>query len=342
LTLAIIIPFIACSKEEDPIEEEKVILETWIPMKSNLTQFDEVLKLQFLTDEIGYAGIVSHDSYLKLARTPDGGETWTDIDFGGGEEELAIAGFSFKDKNTGYAIGANDYMQVRRTTNGGQSWEKRDLEPLLPISLIATRSGTVYFLASDETGRKLYKTEDSFETWTHLYDLPETGSVEYTFLSNDDAAFFAINNWGNTARLLKVHSDEVSMMDFTVPHPSMRGLFLSALHFRDQYNGTVAVSYSTDDGARDVIYSISDYTVTGSLVEFTKGASGVQCLYFTSGTEGWAGLDDGEIYAVSGTEAVQHFQNSQEHGVVSFCRAFEGNTLFYGGTHGSFGKYVYP
>ncbi len=345
LLLAAVLTFTACAKDDDPIEDVDDVLETWIQIESNLNEYDEVRNMQFITDDIGYAQIIAFDGYgYKLAKTKDGGSSWSDVIFGEGQTEGAINDFSFQNENVGYAIGAIDDQQVRKTTDGGKNWEKMDLDMGYPSNLIATRAGTVYFVVTTDMGRrKLYTTDDGFQTSSHLYDLPERSFCEYKCLSADDAAFFALNGDGEDSYLLRAFNSEATILHTPRPDPEINGsVYITALHFRDLDAGYFAHSYSTDQGARDVLYTTSDFESYEALADIPKGTAGAECLYFTAVEEGWVGTGNGQIYKVEGPNLTLDFQNLGENSVASFSRAYDGNRLFFGGSYGTFGKFVYP
>ena len=128
-----------------------------------------------------------------------------------------------------------------------------------------------------------------------------------------------------------------------MPNPEINSsVYITAIHFRDQDAGCFAHSYSTNQGARDVIYTTSDFESYEALADIPKGTAGAECLYFTADKEGWVGTGNGQIYRVDGSSLTLDFQNMGEHSVRSFSRAYDGNRLFFGGGYGTFGKYVFP
>jgi len=90
------------------------------------------------------------------------------------------------------------------------------------------------------------------------------------------------------------------------------------------------------------LYTTTNFESFEAQADIPKGTAGAECLYFTTGDEGWIGTGNGQIYKVEGTNLTLDFLNREEHVVASFSRAQNGNRLFFGGSYGTFGKYVYP
>ena len=158
------------------------------------------------------------------------------------------------------------------------------------------------------------------------------------------AAFFAlINGDGEDSYLLRAFNNEATILHTPMPDPEInRRVFITALHFRDKAAGCFAHSYSTNQGARDVLYTTSDFESFEALADIPKGTAGAECLYFTADKEGWVGTSNGQIYRVNGSSLTLDFLNMGESSVASFSRADDGNRLFFGGGYGTIGKYVYP
>ena len=97
LLIALIIGFISCSDDKDEI------VMTWTQINTNLQ--DEVRYLQFLSDDVGYAKVISFSGWgFKLTKTINGGSIWSDITFPLNQSEYAVVDFSFQNADTGYVI----------------------------------------------------------------------------------------------------------------------------------------------------------------------------------------------------------------------------------------------
>ncbi len=332
LLFAFMIGLSACNKDDNEAG-------TWTQMNTNLQS--EVRSLQFVSDDVGYAKVIGFGGWgFKLTKTTDGGLSWIDIPFPVNQDEYPVLDFSFQNADTGYVI-LPDHL--RTTFDGGASWDSVYIDDLVPLQLIATSAGKVYFTAIGlDNVIKLFETEDHFQTWSHLYDFPDGIVGEYKYLSTDNAAFFAFNNWeGQKAYLFKVYNDVVDELYFPAPAENKpTRVFITALFFNNKDAGFFVLSESDNTGRSNIIYKTVDFSGYETMASIPDGTAGGQCLYFKTTTDGWVGTGNGQIYKVSGSKLSLEFQNIQEHTVVCFSHANSGSNLYFGGTGGTMGKYI--
>ena len=112
-------------------------------------------------------GLVGGTSLVgdAIGRTTDGGETFTRITLGSGEQY--VFGFYFLNSTTGYACG-NLNTGLYKTTNAGLNWT------FLPIPLISTNTYFCVYAFNENkiivpgTGRKYLLTTDGGNNWTTI------------------------------------------------------------------------------------------------------------------------------------------------------------------------------
>lgn len=337
LLIALIIGFTSCSDDKDEI------VMTWTQINTNLQ--DEVRYLQFLSDDVGYAKVISFSGWgFKLTKTINGGSIWSDITFPLNQSEYAVVDFSFQNADTGYVILNSDPNHIQRTFDGGESWDSVYVDVGWAYQLLATNAGKVYFIVSTESGRKLYKTEDYFQSWIHIYNFPEGVVGEFKYLSKDDAAFFVFNNWeGNESYIFRIYNDIVDQIYIPKPDPiNSSNIFVTALYFLDKDSGFFVINESNNDGYSVAICKTVDFELGyETMATVPHGSAGGNGLYFMNATAGWVGTGNGQIYRVVGSEFTLEFQNIYDNGISCFSHANGGSNLYFGGTGGTMGKYLF-
>jgi photosystem II stability/assembly factor-like uncharacterized protein len=116
-------------------------------------------RLQFVTPTLGYAVGSSYDAedVIFLARTHDGGATWTMTTAGGaGKAEDAV----FLDEKTGYVrVGHWDNGQVYKTEDGGRTWTGMAASPGMGMAFADPEVGWAFGI------NKLSYTTDGGRRW---------------------------------------------------------------------------------------------------------------------------------------------------------------------------------
>ncbi len=342
LLLALMVGFMSCTDEDivNNVEDNDVI--TWLKINTNLQ--GDVSDLQFVSDDVGYAKVIAFEGWgNKLTKTTDGGFTWFDIPFPAMKNEYSVEDFSFQNADTGYVILSSNPHHVEYTFNGGISWDSVYIDLGFASQLIATNNGKVYFTVSFENNVKLYKTEDHFQSWNHLYDFPEGVFGEFKCLSTDDAAFFAFNNWeGKEAYIFKVYNDVVDQLYFTAKSQNNYSVFITALYFQNKDSGFFVLSEKNNNERMNTIFKTTDFGSSYEIMAtIPDGTAGGDCLYFNTVTNGWAGTGNGQIFKVKGSVLTQEFQN-YDYGIRCFSRAEGSQNLYFGGSGGTMGKYILP
>ncbi len=160
-----------------------------------------VTKLFFLDASNGWVGGADG----KVAKTTDGGVTWTNVNAGTESANFYIDRIYFKDSNIGWITGS----KTRRTTNGGLTWSDNVVGgysvsvPFSSISFYDADHGFALSLWRNPNGGVYYfKTSDGGLTWTQQV-LPS--SISFGRLVLNDAA----NGW--------VTSGQGAIMHYAAP-----------------------------------------------------------------------------------------------------------------------------
>ncbi|MDD6211086.1 MAG: YCF48-related protein [Bacteroidales bacterium] len=158
----------------------------------------------------GYAVGEYYDSGVyrgSVLKTTDGGETWTEQEFG--KVDAYLCSVSFPDKLNGYIVGGQYYLNgddkkgiLFKTTDGGKTWSKSIIQTeegvyhqILSAAFI--EKGTGYLTSSGY----IYKTSDDGITWEQqVYD---DRSFDPTILYfRDKSSGFSVGYDGKIARLV--------------------------------------------------------------------------------------------------------------------------------------------
>lgn len=125
----------ACAATDEDISKSNALIlkttdggKTWKKVFQSNRPFETTWKVSFPTEKIGYVTIQSYNpdpnvQQQRIAKTTDGGETWTEINLveDAGAREFGIG---FIDKNHGYVGTMNSGFE---TKDGGKTWTKIDL-----------------------------------------------------------------------------------------------------------------------------------------------------------------------------------------------------------------------
>ena len=126
--------FVCAATDEDISKSNALILKTidggktWKKVFQSNRPFETTWKVSFPTEKVGYVTIQSYNpdpnvKQQRVAKTIDGGETWTEINLveDSGAREFGIG---FIDENHGFVGTMNSGFE---TKDGGQTWRKIDL-----------------------------------------------------------------------------------------------------------------------------------------------------------------------------------------------------------------------
>lgn len=126
--------FVCAATDEDISKSNALILKTidggktWKKVFQSNRPFETTWKVSFPTDKVGYVTIQSYNpdpnvKQQRVAKTTDGGETWTEINLveDAGAREFGIG---FIDENHGFVGTMNSGYE---TKDGGITWNKIDL-----------------------------------------------------------------------------------------------------------------------------------------------------------------------------------------------------------------------
>jgi photosystem II stability/assembly factor-like uncharacterized protein len=170
--------------------------------------------LTFLDGKTGYmygaylvnGGVFSNGTEATwIARTTDGGETWTNLDPIMADSGFAVPGMiKFFTPTRGVALLTSGFgfSFIKTTNDGGQTWQSHENVPISTIDANLKPDGTGVVLSyniSDFVGTPvLYKTEDFGKHWTlaapiaqaaPFLDLQQGMFYNFLYLHNADAGF---------------------------------------------------------------------------------------------------------------------------------------------------------
>jgi photosystem II stability/assembly factor-like uncharacterized protein len=123
---------LACAATDEDISKSNALIlktndggKTWKKVYQSNRSFETTWKVSFPTEKIGYVTIQSYNpdpnvKQQRVAKTIDGGETWTEINLveDSGAREFGIG---FIDENHGFVGTLNSGFE---TKDGGQTWRK--------------------------------------------------------------------------------------------------------------------------------------------------------------------------------------------------------------------------
>jgi len=125
---------VCASTSTTPAENNALILKTydggntWKKVYQSNRPYEGTWKASFPTDKVGYVTIQSYNKdpnvvQQRVAKTIDGGETWTEIDLvkDNGARQFGVG---FLDENHGY-VGTMNIGY--KTLDGGKTWKRHDL-----------------------------------------------------------------------------------------------------------------------------------------------------------------------------------------------------------------------
>ncbi len=126
--------FVCAATDEDIFKSNALILKTidggktWKKVFQSNRPFETTWKVSFPSEKVGYVTIQSYNpdpnvKQQRVAKTIDGGETWTEINLieDAGAREFGVG---FIDENHGFVGTMNSGYE---TKDGGKSWSKIDL-----------------------------------------------------------------------------------------------------------------------------------------------------------------------------------------------------------------------
>ncbi len=147
--------------------------------KQNLTySYSDFADVYFVDASLAY-GV---GSFGQVAKTTDGGTTWTMQTSG---VASALSSVAFLDANTGFLVGPNRLLI--RTVNGGTTWAV-DTVRVIPetaagIRAIQFLNKTTGFILSSETSKsgRILKTTDAGATWTTVLNTAAEEFYDFSF-----------------------------------------------------------------------------------------------------------------------------------------------------------------
>lgn len=144
--------FACAATHEDITQSHALILKTtdggksWKSVFESNRPFETTWKASFPSEEVGYVTIQSYNPdttvvQQHVAKTTDGGETWTEIELVS-DNKAREFGIGFIDEKHGFVGTMNSGFE---TKNGGQTWKKIDLgRACNKIRIYKNPNGNVY------------------------------------------------------------------------------------------------------------------------------------------------------------------------------------------------------
>ncbi|UCE26356.1 MAG: M28 family peptidase, partial [Candidatus Coatesbacteria bacterium] len=215
--------------------------------------------------------------YGFIAKTGDGGLTWTEFDIS--DHSVSLNSISFADPLNGITGGSNGIYYL--TANGGEAWERGQILGAYDIRSVFYLDGIIWAAASeyniDEC--QLYRSDDGGSTWEDLSgNFP---SFRYGLMG--EIWFHDLNNG------VVIGEDEIYYTeDGGNTWTEAAGEYAGALHdiffFNDKTGWiTGQAVYRTDDGGK-------------SWVECDNSPSGNFAVFFINLYEGWAFANIGSLH----------------------------------------------
>lgn len=148
-----------CEKNEDGGENlpENPLTFDGVEVLRNVLPPGYYTVVRYTSENIAY----TVNSYGKIFKTEDGGDSWTEQESG---TELHLNDIFFFDDLHGYIVGFESWEGViLKTVDGGNTWISTEIQDsgLHNIHFINKETGFA-------TGNKLFKTEDGGETWNEI------------------------------------------------------------------------------------------------------------------------------------------------------------------------------
>lgn len=203
-------------------------------------------KIVFLNTTKGFLlGANAQTNQVKLLKTLDGGSTWTDVAFGGNENDGSE--LYFFNENIGFIAGNEWYY---KTTDGGNTWLKKTFTGVYSIFDMQFITENKGFIIANGGA---FSTLDGGATWTEFI-FNVTTSVQFT-----DALTGYIAN-GQNNDYMKTTDGGTTWN--TIPKPSID--FCDQIFFTDNNTG---YAFSTDDYDVGKIAKTTDGGLHWSIIE---------------------------------------------------------------------------
>jgi photosystem II stability/assembly factor-like uncharacterized protein len=257
---------------------------------------EQIFDVSFPSTSIGY---MTYGKYLK--KTYDGGETWTLLSPGIGNN-FNITGVQFLNNEIGYAVQADTYIIVK-TTDGGSTWTQITSDTGF---MTATIHYPFQFINEDiafrflQATNKFQKTINGGSAWT---DMPGLGNIKGIHFLNANTGF-AISSISSTHTLLKTIDGGATWISRSIPSAEQ----LTSVCFIDANTGFVVGSRNasstniilkTTNGGLNWTEVIVDHPV--SHIKFYNSNFGIAVgSSAASGDFMWRSTDAGSSWTMTG------------------------------------------
>lgn len=121
----------------------------------------QLLKVDFVSDQLGWAVRSSGLGSGSILHTVDGGETWT-VQY---STSYRLENIDFADANNGLAVG---YYSIFRTTNGGLTWTRTNVDHATMLGVSFGDANNAWVVGDDLAGgdSPIWHTADGGASWS--------------------------------------------------------------------------------------------------------------------------------------------------------------------------------
>jgi photosystem II stability/assembly factor-like uncharacterized protein len=276
----------SCKKLTDKDKEEEKVQE-W--NKIATVQGGQPRRIFFSSDNIGYICGLNNGF---LAKTVDGGSTWTKLNTPGTQGIVgSMNAIHFLNDNVGYVSINDDYGRIFKTTDGGQSWSI-SCPKMIGTTFINTITDIYFSDINNGVGIAYYGnivyTNDAGDTWNFANIDNVLGNVLFSALSfvNKDIAYVV----GSSSTILKTIDGGMNWTTLNNYHLNTTVNNLASIHFDDIHafdENNILISSSgggvyrtTNAGVSWV--KVSDFSI--SAIEFDTPTHGFLSTAFNNST----------------------------------------------------------
>ena len=213
--------------------------------------------LSAVTDKIAYIVGNPGGSSNGIYKTTDGGDTWIQQSTGFNQDSPFPDFVYFWDLNNGVAVGdanPNENFEIYTTNNGGDQWNTVDAGNMPAgnsgwswsdkSDAFRVHGDTIYFLALDDNGTRIFKSVDKGLSWTSI-NTPFKNDGTFDFRDADNGVFSVGGSENDT-----IYSTDDGGLNWTKTDNILNNCFyINYLPSEKAYMGSLdGMRYSNDDG----------------------------------------------------------------------------------------------
>ena len=246
---------------------------TWEIIYENETAGTGFTSIFFLTAEVGWAGSMGG----PLFSTPDGGTTWTPVDFDPTTDQGEVSDIAFWDAQHGAL--STLWGGMYYTTDGGASWDGAGQNFFAAQDIAYAGANTIFAVGGSQD---IYRSTDGGQNWYFNYSGPSNFAVNLGVHFSDASNGLVTSEEG---QVFVTHDGGTSWSPYIVPdqYGLMRGAFV--FNENDMYaTGTPGQVYrSVNGGVNWTPDSPVDPNPSYYKIVFTPDGTGFVCGSGASG-----------------------------------------------------------